>query len=168
MFLVTQTFKFLSLVVSSVYFAEVIQHPANDTFCEGTDAILYCTIFDNSTGKIADDTVWFNVETGETISGSKVNIRLNNSRDGDVVTSVLTLMKAQLNINNTTYLCGPTFTIESSVAVIIVIGENSIHTHIHTHTTTHAHTQKNPHFSIHRILATYYNVIPMYFCCIFR
>ena len=164
-YVVTQTLKFLSLVAYSVYYAEVIQHPANDTFCEGTDAVLYCTIFDNSTDGIADDTVWFNAENDATISGSKVN----NSRDGDVVTSVLTLMKAPLYLNNTEYVCEPTFTVgSSSVAVVIVIGENSTHTHIHTHTTTHAHTHISPHFSIHRILATYYNVIPMFFCCIFR
>ena len=165
MSLVTQTFKFLSLVAYSVYYAEVIQHPANDTFCEGTDAILYCTIFDNSTSNIADDTVWFNVKTGAAISGSRVN----NSRDGDVVTSVLTLVKAPLSLNNTEYVCEPTITVESSsVAVIIVIGENSTHTHIHTHTQPHMHTHISPHFSIHRILATYYIVISMFFCCIFR
>ena len=139
MSLVTQTFKFLSLVAYSVYYAEVIQHPANDTFCEGTDAVLYCTIFDNSTDGIADGTVWYNVINDAIISESE---DVKNSRDGDVVTSVLTLMKAPLDLNNTEYLCGPTFTIDSSVAVIIIIGENSTHTHIHTHTTTHAHTHK--------------------------
>ena len=62
---------------------------------------------------------------------------VNNSRHGDVVTSVLSFREVQLNINNTKYLCEPTFAVESFVAVIMVKGENSTHTHTHTHTCTH-------------------------------
>ena len=35
----------------------VIQHPANNTFCEGSNATLSCVIFDNSTRNAADTTI---------------------------------------------------------------------------------------------------------------
>ena len=113
-----------------------MEHPANGTFCEGKDATLNCTIYDNSTRRVADGTLWYNNVTNAALPGSMVN----NSRDGDVVTSVLTIRKVSLNINNTKYLCEPRYKVTSSVAVIMVIGENSTHTHARTHTYTHKHT----------------------------
>ena len=139
MFPYTQGFfslKFLSPVAYSVYYLEVIQHPASATFCEGTDATLNCTIFDNSTTGLADNTVWFDAETDATFSGSVVN----NSRHGDVVTSVLSFREVRLNINNTKYLCEPTITVISFVAVIMVKGENSTHTCTLTYASIHTHT----------------------------
>ena len=122
-----------------------MQHPANDTFCEGKDATLNCTIYDNSTRRVADNTVWYNEDTGAAIPRSMVN----NSRDGDVVTSVLTIKKVPLDINSTKYLCEPRITVTSSVAVIMVIGENSTHTHARTYAHIHTHTHPPMHAHTH-------------------
>ena len=113
---------------------EVVQNPVNATFCEGTDATLNCTIFDNSTTGVADNTIWFNVT-------NKARIQLvdNNVRDGDIVTSILPIMDISVYINNTKYLCQPKLETASYVAVITVIGENHTYTHTHIHTHTHTH-----------------------------
>ena len=123
-----------------MHYLEIVQHPANATFCEGTDATLNCTIFDNSTTGVADNTIWFNVT-------NKASIQLvdNNIRDGDIVTSTLPIMDISVYINNTEYLCQPRLGTASSVAVITVIGEN----HTHTHACTHTHTIHTLHTGKH-------------------
>ena len=110
-----------------IYYLEVDQHPANGTFCEGTDATLNCTIFDNSTSDVADTTGWVNSTTGGAVPSEMVS----NSRDGDMVTSILTILNVPLYINNTNYFCRPSLTEQSSVAVIIVIGKEHIQRHMY-------------------------------------
>ena len=47
----------------------------------------------------------------------------NNSRDGDMVTSILTILNVSVYINDTGYFCRPRLGVDSSVAVITVIGK---------------------------------------------
>ena len=106
-----------------MYYLGVVQHPANDTVCKGTNATLNCTIFDNSTDGIANSTSWVNNATERTIAGSMM---VKNSRDGDIVTSVLIIMDVS---DNSTYFCRPSHRTMSSVAVITVIGKKLTYTH---------------------------------------
>ena len=48
---------------------------------------------------------------------------INNTRDGDVVTSILTIENVSLNDNGTGYFCFPTVGVMSNVGVISVAGE---------------------------------------------
>ena len=90
--------------------------------------MLSCVIFDNSTNNDADSTGWFdNVDVLVTDS------MISNSRDGDVVTSVLTIESVSLNDNGDGYFCYPTRTIGSYIGVISVAGE---YTHIHVYMIT--------------------------------
>ena len=107
-----------------MYYLGVVQHPANDTVCKGTNATLNCTIFDNSTDGIANSTSWVNNATERTIAGSMM---VKNSRDGDIVTSVLIIMDVS---DNSTYFCRPSHRTMSSVAVITVIGKKLTYTHL--------------------------------------
>ena len=106
--------------VTYYYYLGITQHPGNDTFCEGSNAVLSCVIFDNSTINAADNTVWFMV--GDFDARVADNI-INNTRDGNVVTSVLTIESVSLNDNGTEYYCEPVNNIESYVGVISVTGK---------------------------------------------
>ena len=97
------------------------QHPTNTIFCEGSNAVLSCVIFDNSTSNAADPTRWFT--DGNPPAAVSSNM-INNTRDGDVVTSVLTIESISLSDNGDGYLCVPSLRIESNVGVISVTGEN--------------------------------------------
>ena len=100
--------------------AGITQHPANDAYCEGNNAVLSCVIFDNSTSNGADNTVWFtNGDPPVAVSSSMIS----NSRDGHVVTSVLTIESVSLNDDGNGYLCVPSLRIESNVGVISVAGD---------------------------------------------
>ena len=50
---------------------------------------------------------------------------ISNTRDGDVVTSVLTIESVSLNDNGNGYFCLPSARIESYVGIISVAGEYS-------------------------------------------
>ena len=103
-----------------MYYLEITQHPGNDTFCEGSNAVLSCVVFDNSTNNAANTTNWYtNVNPPAAVP---VNM-ISNTRDGDVVTSVLTVESISLNDNGNGYFCFPTFDVESNVGVISVAGE---------------------------------------------
>ena len=108
----------------------ITQHPANDTYCEGSNAVLSCVVFDNSTNNAADSTGWF-IDDDPPVAVSSSMI--NNSRDGDVVTSVLTIESVSLNDNDVIYFCSPAFGIASYIGVISVAGE---YTHIHVYMIT--------------------------------
>ena len=97
---------------------QVIQHPVNGTFCEGTTATLSCVIFDNSSTNVANTTSWLNVNTGATVLSANVN----NTRNGDVVTSILTFKSVSLS-DNGTYLCEPRRNVESYFGMILVKSE---------------------------------------------
>ena len=98
----------------------IIQQPANDTYCEGTDAKLSCVIFDNTTTNAADTTVWINADTLVLVAGEMIS----NTRDDDVVTSVLTIESVSFNNDSgTQYFCSPRRDVDSFVGVISVIGE---------------------------------------------
>ena len=104
----------------------LVKHPTNTKVCEGSNAVLSCVVFDNSTNNAADSTSWFRD------SNNPVRVpdnMISNARDGDVVTSVLTIESASLNDNDNGYFCFPTFGIESNVGVISVAGENE-HSHV--------------------------------------
>ena len=97
----------------------ITQYPANDTYCEGSNAVLNCVVFDNSTNDAADRTNWF---TNDDFPVAVSDSMISNSRDGDVVTSVLTIESVSLNDNGTGYLCVPSFGIASYAGVLLVVG----------------------------------------------
>ena len=107
------------------FYIVIIQHPPNDTFCQGSNAVLSCVIFDNSTNN-AGTTNWFNYNTGAAVPFNMIN----NTRDGDMVTSVLTIESVSLNDNGTGYLCIPSFSIASYVGMISVAGEYEHYVHV--------------------------------------
>ena len=81
---------------------------------------MSCIVFDNSTDRAADTTSWFRD------SNNPVRVpdnMINNTRDGDLVTSVITTENVSLNDNGNGYFCAPTFGIISYVGVISVAGE---------------------------------------------
>ena len=97
----------------------ITQHPANDTYCKGSNAVLSCVILDNSTNNAADTTGWFtNYDNPAAVSSSMIS----NSRDGNVVTSVLTIESVSLSDNGTEYFCSPSFGIRSYAGVLSVAG----------------------------------------------
>ena len=79
---------------------------------------MSCVVFDNTTTNVADNIVWYNAGSLGTVPGSMIT----NTRDGDVVTSLLTIENVSLNDNGTGYLCGPLLFIISYVGVISVRG----------------------------------------------
>ena len=101
------------------------QHPTNTKVCEGSNAVLSCVIFDNTTNNAADTTIWF---TDDNPPDRLPDNMRNNTRDGDVVTSVLTIESVSLNDNGNGYFCSPVFDIGSDVGVISVAGE---YEHLH-------------------------------------
>ena len=133
-----------------MYYLEVVQHPANGTFCKGTDATLTCIIFDNSTERVANSTIWVNLTSRATVQSNMITL-ISNHRHGDMVTSTLTIVDVSVYVNNTEYLCEPKFRIESSVAVIMIIGENSTHTYTCTHAHACIHIQKHTHTYTHNM-----------------
>ena len=101
------------------YYLDVTQHPGNDTYCEGSNAVLSCVIFDNSTNNAADATTWLIDDNPPVRVPDNM---INSTRDGDVVTSVLTIESVTLNDNGTGYFCAPLFNIASYVGVVSVAG----------------------------------------------
>ena len=92
-------------------------HPRNDTFCAGSTALLSCSVYDNTTNNAANNTGWFRVDDPPFPIPSTM---INNTRNGDVVTSVLTIVT--LNDNGTEYFCSPSFGIRSYIGAILVAG----------------------------------------------
>ena len=103
----------------------IVQYPTNTKVCEGSNAVLSCVIFDNSTINAADTTGWF---TDNNSPAQVPSNMINNTRDGDVVTSVLTIESVSLNDNGNGYFCSPAFGVSSDVGVISVAGE---YEHLH-------------------------------------
>ena len=79
---------------------------------------MSCVVFDNTTTNVADNTVWYNAGSLAAVPGTMIT----NTRDGDAVTSVLTIENISLNDNGTGYLCGPALFIKSYVGVISIRG----------------------------------------------
>ena len=99
----------------------LVQHPTNTKVCEGNNAVMSCVVYDNSTINAADTTGWFTVDNPPAAVSSNM---ISNTRDGDVVTSVLTIESVSLNDNGNGYLCVPSLRTVSNVGVISVAGEN--------------------------------------------
>ena len=99
----------------------ITQDPTNATFCEGSNAVLSCVICDNSTNNAADTTGWF---TNDNHPAAVPNM-INNTRDGDVVTSVLTIENVSLNDNGNGYFCLSAYGTKSDTGVISVAGKRS-------------------------------------------
>ena len=115
-----------------VHYNFLVQHPTNDTYCEGSNAVLSCVVFDISANYAADTTGWFTDDNPPALVPSNM---INNTRDGVVVTSVLIIESVSLNDNGNGYFCSPVFGIASSVGVISVAGEYEhlfVHTYIRT------------------------------------
>ena len=73
---------------------------------------MSCVIFDNTTNNAVDNTTWFtNGNPPATVSSNMVN----NTCDGDVVTSILTIESVLLNDNGNGYFCAPAFNISSII-----------------------------------------------------
>ena len=100
-------------------FLYIGQHPRNDTFCAGSTALLSCTVYDNTTNNGANNTGWFREDNPPVLISSNM---INNTRNGDVVTSVLTIDNVSLNDNGTEYFCSPSFGIRSYIGAILVAG----------------------------------------------
>ena len=81
---------------------------------------MSCVIFDNSTNNAADYTGWFIITNPPIAVSSNM---ISNTRDANMVTSVLTIVNVSLNDNGNGYLCVPSFSIISYVGVISVAGE---------------------------------------------
>ena len=101
---------------------DITQHPTNATFCEGSNAILSCVVFENGTDNVVDTTGWY---TNENPPAAVPPNMINNTRDGDVVTSVLTIESVSLNDNGNGYFCVPAYGNESDIGVISVAGKCS-------------------------------------------
>ena len=82
--------------------------------------MLSCVVYDNTTNNAAEATSWF---TNENPPVRLPDTMITNTRDGDVVTSVLTIESVSLNDNGRGCLCVPSFGIGSNVGVITVVGE---------------------------------------------
>ena len=82
---------------------------------------MSCVVFDNTTNNAADTTGWF-ADNNPPVR--VLDNMINNTRDGDVVTSVLTIESVSLSDNGDGYLCVPSLRIESNVGVISVAGKH--------------------------------------------
>ena len=80
---------------------------------------MSCIVFDNTTNNVADTTGWFFDDDPPLRVHSSM---INNTRDGDVVTSVLTIESVSLNDNGTGYFCEPVRSTDSFVGTVFVIG----------------------------------------------
>ena len=80
---------------------------------------MSCVVFDNGTNDVANFTVWYADDNPPVLVPA---IMINNTRVGDVVTSVLTIESVSLDDNGNGYLCVPSLRIESNVGVISVAG----------------------------------------------
>ena len=87
--------------------------------------MLSCTVYDNTTNNAADNTVWFRSRSDNPPVLIPSNM-INNTRNGDVVTSVLTIDNVSLSDNGTEYFCSPSFGIRSYLGTVLVAG---IHIH---------------------------------------
>ena len=104
-------------------FVGFIQQPMNGTFCEGSNAMLSCITFDNSTNA-AGNTNWFMV-IDDDFPAELPNNMISNTQNGDVVTSVLTIESVSLNDdNNNGYYCMPSTCVVSKIGVILVAGKH--------------------------------------------
>jgi len=80
---------------------------------------LSCVVFDNSTTDAANFTTWLNPNTGVLVPSGMID----NTRDGYVVTSVLTIESVSLSDNGTGYVCKSANHVVSFIGLILVIGE---------------------------------------------
>ena len=90
--------------------------------------MLSCVVFDNSTNDVADNTGWFRDDNPPV--GVPSNM-INNTRNGDVVISVLTIENVSLNDDGTGYFCFPSFAIRSYVGVISVMAGMCIYKYVY-------------------------------------
>ena len=81
--------------------------------------MLGCVVYGSSINNGADTTGWF---TNDNSPAAVPSNMISNTRDGYVVTSVLTIENVSLNDNGTGYFCFPSFGITSNVGVISVAG----------------------------------------------
>ena len=101
----------------------IIHHPANNSYCEEADATLNCVVFDNTTNNAADTIIWFKIDNPPLRLMDDI---ISNSREGDVLTTVLTIENVSLSDNGNGYFCEPVRDVESFIGVLSVIGEYNI------------------------------------------
>ena len=92
---------------------------------------MSCVVFDNTTNNAVDYTSWFTDDNPPAQVSSNM---IHNTRDGDVVTSVLTIESVSLNDNGDGYFCVPSFPIASNLGVISVAGEYEVFMYLCEHT----------------------------------
>ena len=81
---------------------------------------MSCIIFDNSTNNVADTTGWFSDSNPPLRRSDNM---ISNTRDGDVVTSILTIESVSLNDSGNGYFCEPIRGSENFIGKILVIGQ---------------------------------------------
>ena len=96
--------------------------------------MLSCTVYDNTTNNAADNTGWFRY-SGDNPPVGIPSTMINNTRNGDVVTSVLTIGNVSLSDNGTEYFCQPTFGIISYMGTVLVAG-TYVHEYLYTYIRT--------------------------------
>ena len=85
---------------------------------------------------------------------------INNTRNGDVVTSILTIDNVSLSDNGTEYFCFPSSRIESYIGTVLVAGTYmNIYLYVHTYVHMYIHMYVCIYV---RMLATY---VDMYAYC---
>jgi len=87
--------------------------------------VLSCVVSDNSPTDVANNTGWIRDDTLPVIVNPDNDMRfmIDNTRIGNVVTSVLTIESVSSSDNGTAYYCLPTVGIRSFNGILSVIGE---------------------------------------------
>ena len=83
--------------------------------------MLSCISFDNSTNNAADTTAWLYYGSSPAHVNSSM---VTSTRNGTVVTSVLTIANVSFDDVGTGYFCSPLFGIRSEVGVILSVAGN--------------------------------------------
>ena len=112
----------MSFIFHYYILLDITQHPTDATFCEGSNAVLNCSVFDTTDNNAANNTRWY---TDENFSASVPSNMINNTHVGDVVISILTIKNVSLNDSGNGYFCVPALDTESDIGVISVAGKHS-------------------------------------------
>lgn len=128
------------------------QDPADTTFCEGSNAVLKCVIFDNSTEQYGDSTGWYRRGFPSYLLPDNLQ---NTTRDGNVVSSVLTIKNVSLNDSGNEYFClilhDSGFLLQGPFAMITVIAGKHMIVYRITHTYLRMYIRRRMHISINYV-----------------
>ena len=125
---------------------------------------MSCVVYDDSTNNGADTTSWFtNGNPPAALSSSMIT----NTRDGDVVTSVLTIESVSLNDNGNGYFCSPSFGVGSDVGVISVAGEYEWLNSYSRYARSYVHKFYDICIYIHTYIHTYIYIYMYIYVCMY-